>query len=286
LPRELDRAGLQRLWREVAELGAAKIIITGGEPLVRPDIIPILEDLKRCTEGGHSRRCLNTNGALVTPDLAAQIVPLVDEVRLSIDGLEPQNDSARGTGAFRAAVRAFKIFRAAGAVPRILVTITDPDPEALSALLRFLNELGATQVQFNRLRPVGRAASAWHRFPDRGAIEKAITSVLQQPPVAPLPDRPHWSNCGVGSFLNVWADGEVYPCHVLTSPRFRCGNVRTCSIREICGPGSLIARLRELDFARVARLDPALAPLAAPDACLGEVWRTAPALPIWQQVLG
>ncbi len=79
-------------------------------------------------------RCLNSNGHLVTKDLAQRLVGLADEVRVSIDALETRNDALRGAGNFAAAMRALEIYYSVGFEPKVLVTVTSqslPDLEEL-----------------------------------------------------------------------------------------------------------------------------------------------------------
>lgn len=62
----------------------------------------------------------------------------------------------------------------------------------------------------------------------------AVISRSARPPDPPGPES--CSNCGVGSFLNIMPNGDVFPCHVLTQREFRCGNVREDGLLEICRP--------------------------------------------------
>jgi MoaA/NifB/PqqE/SkfB family radical SAM enzyme len=81
-----------------------KAILTGGEPLLRPDILDLLRGLREADPEHRVLRCLNTNGQLVTPELARQLVGLADEVRVSLDALRERNDALRGAGSFAAAI--------------------------------------------------------------------------------------------------------------------------------------------------------------------------------------
>src|SRR5947208_9885417 len=99
-----------RIWMDVVALCPAKLVFTGGEPLLRSDILDLLRGLRQADPSHRVLRCLNTNGHLVTQELAQQLVGLADEVRVSIDALENRNDALRGAGNFTAAVRALDIF--------------------------------------------------------------------------------------------------------------------------------------------------------------------------------
>jgi sulfatase maturation enzyme AslB (radical SAM superfamily) len=112
---------------------------------------------------------------------------------------------------------------------------------------------------------------AWERcYPDRVA--------------PPEPEEPEaQSNCGVGSFLNIMPNGDVFPCHALTEREFRCGNVREQSLVEICRRNGLLGQLRALDFKVMAEQDERVMELTRPGACLGNVYTKTKSLPIWNR---
>ncbi|MFY0686788.1 MAG: GTP 3',8-cyclase MoaA [Cyclobacteriaceae bacterium] len=77
---------MERLVGILAEMGISKVRITGGEPLVRRDLIPFLKRLKS-TPGIESVH-MTTNGALLTPHLAALTDIGLDSINLSLDTLK------------------------------------------------------------------------------------------------------------------------------------------------------------------------------------------------------
>jgi MoaA/NifB/PqqE/SkfB family radical SAM enzyme len=70
---ELDHALTTEEWlaliRRLAELKVLKVIISGGEPLMRPDIFRLLEELDRWRIGIK----MNTNATLVDEQVAARL---------------------------------------------------------------------------------------------------------------------------------------------------------------------------------------------------------------------
>jgi radical SAM protein with 4Fe4S-binding SPASM domain len=93
------------------------------------------------------------------------------------------------------------------------------------------------------------------------------------------------SNCGVGSFLNIMPNGDVFPCHVLTQREFRCGNVRERSLLDTCRRSGLLGQLEALDFRELARQDERLSPLAHTNVCMGNVYANTKTLPVWETVI-
>jgi len=69
-----DAEDYTRLWPELVALDPRKVILTGGEPLLRPDLFDLLRGLRDADPDHRVLRCLNTNGYLATPELARQLV--------------------------------------------------------------------------------------------------------------------------------------------------------------------------------------------------------------------
>jgi MoaA/NifB/PqqE/SkfB family radical SAM enzyme len=290
LPDEMATEAYGLLWPEMVALRPGKLVFTGGEPLLRPDVLELLADLRASDPEHRIQRCLNTNGHLVTPNLARELVGLADEVRVSVDALRTRNDALRGPGNFDYAMRALENFHAAGFEPKALVTITAISLPDLEELLSLLLERNITRINLNVFRPIGRGAGhsewavnteevrdavrrAWERrFPDR-----VLRSEAQKPESQ--------SNCGVGSFLNIMPNGDVFPCRVLTHREFLCGNVRQQSLLKICRSNGLLGELRELDFRTMARTDKRVAGLTRRGTCLGNVYTQTKEAPAWKQAL-
>ena len=74
--------------RAAAALGITKLRITGGEPLVKPDIVPLCRELSQIE--GIRELCLTTNGTLL-PKLAAPLREAgVDRLNISLDTLNAE----------------------------------------------------------------------------------------------------------------------------------------------------------------------------------------------------
>ncbi len=290
LPYEMTTAELTHLWLEMVALRPEKVVFTGGEPLLRSDILELLGGLRTADTGHHVLRCLNTNGHLVTPELARALVGLADEVRVSVDGLPATNDALRGAGNFDAAMHALECFYAVGFEPKVLVTITATSLPDLEELLCLLIEKKITRINLNGFRPIGRGVGheEWVANPAvvREAVRRAWARCYPDAPAQPEPPEPEaQANCGVGSFLNIMPNGDVFPCHVLTAREFRCGNVREESLLDICHRSGLLGQLRALDFKAMAQQDGRVAELTRPGICLGNVYAKTKALPVWNRNL-
>jgi MoaA/NifB/PqqE/SkfB family radical SAM enzyme len=107
---ELTVDDYRRLSRELAEIGTFLISVEGGEPLVRPDLVPIIEALSE-----HHITALFTNGWLLTRELSRSLFSAgLVHANVSIDYPDAaRHDEKRGLkGAFDRAWRAVDHFRA------------------------------------------------------------------------------------------------------------------------------------------------------------------------------
>ena len=106
--RELTAAEIRRITDEVVDRGCLWMLVTGGEPLLRPDLREIYLHMKR----RGLLVTLFTNGTAITPriaDLFAEWPPLV--VEISIYGSSPEvYERATGVpGSFRQCIRGIEL---------------------------------------------------------------------------------------------------------------------------------------------------------------------------------
>ena len=287
LPDEMTTEEFSQLWPDMVALRPQKVVLTGGEPLLRMDIMDQIRSLRDADPDHHVLRCLNTNGHLMTPELARNLVGMVDEVRVSVDALPERNDSLRGRGSFESAMKALDDLHAVGFEPKALVTVTSISLPDLEGLMCFLVEKGITHINLHRFRPIGRGKRylEWQTSPSeyRSTVHRAWQRYCPDQPVPPEPrDTGVHSHCGVGFFLNIMPNGDVFPCHVLTNPEFHCGNVRETSLFDICRRDGFLGKLQSLDFSELSRQDKRLAALIELDTCMGTIYFKTRSLQVWR----
>ena len=200
-----------------------------------------------------------------------------------------RNDALRGAGNFAAAVRALDCYYRVGFEPKVLVTVTAHSLPDLEDLLVFLIERKLTRVNLNVFRPIGRGRGhlEWLVPPSqvRVAIERAWARCYTGRPMPAEPPEQPRSTCGVGQFLNVMPNGDVFPCHVLIQPEFRRGSLRQQSLLEICRRNGLLGELQALNFQDVAGQDERVSELTRPRTCMGSVYAETRGEPVWQDNL-
>ena len=154
---EFTTAEVLKAAREIREFADPIMILTGGEPLVRPDIFEIAGECSKI----FSRVALATNGTLVDDQIAGRIVDSgIQRVSISLDGARADtHDSFRGlSGSFDAALRGFDALKRAGVSVQVNVTVTNHNDREMDELLNLVLERGADAFHVFMLVPVGCGA--------------------------------------------------------------------------------------------------------------------------------
>lgn len=140
----------------IAKVGKPILIMTGGEPLLRPDFF----DLARHARRQGLRAVLATNGCLVTPDTARKISEEgIPRVSISLDGPTDEDHDAfrQVTGAFAASLEGIRNLQSAGVPVQINTTLTRRNRHQLAQIMALAQDLGAEAFHVFLLVPTGRA---------------------------------------------------------------------------------------------------------------------------------
>ncbi|MDP2916908.1 MAG: radical SAM protein [Dehalococcoidia bacterium] len=152
---ELSTEECFRLVDGILEVAKPIMILTGGEPLMRPDVF----DIARYAVGKGFRVVLGTNGTLITAEIASRLkeVP-VSRVGISLDfPVAELQDKFRGKqGAFEAAMAGIASARKAGIEVQINSTVTKMNVFYLNDLLSLALKAGAVAFHPFLLVPTGR----------------------------------------------------------------------------------------------------------------------------------
>jgi len=155
------------------------LILSGGEPLLRPDLL----DLAAYGEAKGLRVLVSTNGLLVTAALARALKAAgVARVSLSLDHPEPAaHDAFRGApGAYEALRRAAAYLGEAGLAFQINSTLTAANLDQAGALAARARDLGAAAHHVFLLVPVGRGRELAENKPLTAEAYEAALLDLQR----------------------------------------------------------------------------------------------------------
>ncbi|MFQ5964939.1 MAG: heme b synthase [Candidatus Scalinduaceae bacterium] len=138
----------------IAETGKPILVLSGGEPLFRPDIFDIA---KHAVKKGLTV-ALATNGTLVDGAMAKKIVDAgVSRVSISLDGADAEtHDNFRKLkGSFERAIEGFNHLKKLGMSMQVNCTIAKHNEHQLRDLYNLAVKLGAEAIHIFMLVPVG-----------------------------------------------------------------------------------------------------------------------------------
>ena len=256
---------------EIATFASPIIILTGGEPLLRPDIFEI------AAYGNQKgfRMTMAVNGTLLTPNIVRKMLDAgIQRISVSIDGASATSHDAfrQVQGAFDGALRGISYAREAGLDFQINTTITHQNLHELRPIQELTVSLGAVAHHIFLLVPMGRGRDMADQAISAEQYEKALNWFYEQKDHVPLQLKatcaPHYyrilrqrakaegrqvdfqtfgldavtRGClgGVG-FAFVSHIGQVQPCGYL---ELDCGNIREKPFKEIWEASPIFTDLR------------------------------------------
>jgi heme d1 biosynthesis radical SAM protein NirJ len=181
-PGELSTAQVYRVMDDLKSFGVPVLILSGGEPLMRPDIFDISHRAKAM--GFYVG--LSSNGTLVSADNIDAIDAVgYDYVGISLDGMRETHDRfRRREGAFDESLRGVRLCRDAGIKVGLRFTLTADNAADLPELLALMETEEVDKFYLSHLNYAGRgnrnrADDAHHRM-TRAAMDRLIETCWQQ----------------------------------------------------------------------------------------------------------
>lgn len=256
-PLSLDE--MNQLFEELAGIGALRLGLTGGEPLMRKDLFEILD---AATEQG-LHPCLTTNGLLITEEIAREFGERdLVWLNVSLDGATAAtNDAIRGVGTFDQVIDRLKIL---GRYARytIAFTITSQNAHEVEACAELARSAGAHTAVFRPMYPTGAGLANLHLMPTfeqytsalerlDGCLEsdedlRGIDSFSPQHRQEQLADVTGNQGCGAANHVaSISVQGEVNPCSFLGA-EWDSGNIRERSFRDIWNDSQKFQTMRAM----------------------------------------
>lgn len=262
----IDVAALRQAVAEARPLGLSSAKLTGGEPMLHPRFLEIVDLL---SQAGLSLN-METNGTLLTPETARYLKEQskVGFISISLDGADaPTHDAFRSVpGAFTAALHGLDYLAAAGYKnTQVIMSVHRGNRGQVEDVLRLAAEHGAGSLKLNPVTNSGRGAGMHERgedldFDEHLALARTIHTDLRRrapipvllnlpPALTPLPEiqrrKGNTGDCGVLGILGILGTGEIALCGIgRTIPDLVYGQLGQDSIREIWLEHPTILELR------------------------------------------
>lgn len=271
-PGELATEECFRFLDDIAGFARPIVILTGGEPLLRPDIFDIAAHGTRLG----LRMTMAPNGTLVNPENARRMVEAgIQRISISLDGATAaSHDAFRGMpGAFDGAIQGIRCARESGLPFQVNTTITAQNLHELPAIQELVVSLGAVAHHIFLLVPTGRGKNLEEQVINARQYEETLHWFYEQRERVPLQLKatcaPHYyrilrqrareegrpvdmqtfgldamtRGCLAGTgFCFLSHMGTVQPCGYL---ELDCGNIRRRPFRDIWENSEVFQRLRD-----------------------------------------
>lgn len=280
LPNELDTQEGKKLLDEIAAIDEFRsLVIAGGEPLVRPDILELISYARSLG----LEITFATNGTLLTPDIAKELKRMgVVNIAIGLNANDRlvHEQTTRVPGSFEKTKRAIATVAETGMGLHINITAMKENQEAIPGLLDFASEVGAQVVLLYQLIPAGRgeeemelSTKEYLALVQMVADKQRKSKAIIMPTCSPqywaylLSRHGHkpshlsmklaetvFKGCIAGNGMcYIKADGEVWPCPFIP---LSGGNVRHISLREIYYESKLFRSLRHRENLTAERCSP------------------------------
>jgi radical SAM additional 4Fe4S-binding domain len=238
--------------RQIAEDFKAKdimIAVTGGEPLIKPGIFDIFQELHRL----RFPFGMVTNGTVIDAEMAKRVVNSgIRSISISMDAPPEINDQFRGEGVSRRVESAVKNLQQAGFKGKleIISTLTKPAVKHLDDMRRHVAKLKVPLWRIAPVMPIGRAAANPELIPGPAELREMLEFIIQgrQDTYMPRPEfgeegflgdgyegkvRPYLCQCRAGiTTAGILFDGRIGACPEL-GDAFVQGNVLSERFRDV-----------------------------------------------------
>ncbi|PLX37075.1 MAG: heme d1 biosynthesis radical SAM protein NirJ [Hyphomicrobiales bacterium] len=153
-PGELNTDEVYTVMDDLKGFRVPVLILSGGEPLLRPDIY----DISARAKGMGFYTALSTNGTLIDEPVADKVAGIgYDYVGISLDGIGAVHDAFRGMeGAFDASLAAVRHLHKRGVKVGLRFTMTDDNAANLEELLDLCVEEEVDKIYLSHLVYAGR----------------------------------------------------------------------------------------------------------------------------------
>jgi heme d1 biosynthesis radical SAM protein NirJ len=153
-PGELNTEQVYGVMDDLKQYGVPVLILSGGEPLLRPDIY----DISRRAKAMGFYTALSTNGTLIDESNIDKIAEMnYDYLGISIDGLRETHDYFRQKkGAFDEAMNGIRLCRDKGIKVGLRFTVTQDNAHELPGMLELMNREKIDKFYLSHLNYAGR----------------------------------------------------------------------------------------------------------------------------------
>ena len=260
----LDFELFKDIIKQGKELGLSSVKLTGGEPLIHPDIEKILDHIKK----EKLRLTIETNGVKCTPEIVEKIVQHKKPfVSVSLDGADADtHEWVRGVpGSFNAAIEGIRNLVKAKLHPQVIMSVMKHNSDQLEAVVKLAEKEKAESVKFNLVTPTITRGEQMHSAGETLSIKELVDlgswientldpstklRVFYSHPTAFRPLKKLYGKssgrCGIFSIIGVLGNGKYALCGIdETIPELVFGDAAKDRLVDIWNKNKILQDIRK-----------------------------------------
>ena len=225
----------ERIWKlveEAKELGISFIVLAGGEPLMRPNILGLSR------EAPEIMFMMFTNGLLIDDKVLEKVVENKNVVPLlSLEGYQVDTDGRRGSGVYNVLLKAITKLKEKQVFWGTSITITRTNFAEVTddKFIRQLADSGCKFFMLTEYTPVTIGTEDWVLSEEQKASVITIRNSLRKKYSALFIALP-WDEDEIGGclsagrgFVHISAEGNVEPCPFIS---YSDTNLKEMSLKD------------------------------------------------------
>lgn len=233
--KELSFDLIQRIIKEGQAIGIYFYVISGGEPLIKPELLDLCQKHHDCYFLVYS------NGTLINRQLAKKIAQLGNiALAISVEGFAKETDERRGQGAWDKIMQAMGILKKEGVIFGFSTTMTRKNNNFLISenFIDFFIKHGCSFGWYFQYIPIGRDpdTSLMPTPEQRNQLRKFIINKVRGKKAIFVGDFWNDGTCVGGClaagrlYLHINVNGDVEPC---VFAHFAQDNIKKKSLKAI-----------------------------------------------------
>ena len=269
---DLDWSGLKKVSDNILTTinqwdKTACIHLTGGEPLLKPELLLLLNDLDQ--QSTVEELGIITNGLLIDREMMKRLSDFskLKKMKISLDGADAEtNDGIRSKGVFEKVIHNLPLIKEAKRFEILfMITVMKRNFRSLPALFKLCQDLGIDGLIIERFIPLGRGTENKHEVLSKGEWKEMIGMLLdlfqteekehsflpyQAFQVSFSEEEPELlgAPCVIGvDGLCIMPEGNVFPCRRLP---VSIGNLLEESLKKIWENSEVLEKLRRKENLR------------------------------------
>lgn len=237
---------IDRIIAEGKDIGIHFVVVSGGEPFYRKDLLQIYE------KHGDVGFQIYTNGSLLDEETVQRLAEMGNVMPcISVEGYEKETDERRGKGHFKKIMDAMDCLREAGVVFGFSATATRYNSEVIveDKFVDMLIEKGATLGWYFTYIPIGRKPD-FSLMPTPEQRDRQLRRVSEIRNNKPILLADFWNDgwmtngciSGGERYFHINANGDVEPC---VFAHFAMDNIKNKPLVEALN-SPLFRRIRDM----------------------------------------